>query len=136
MYGIKRNGLPVETAGLWSQVSSSGLFVMGETISVNWYGNDITDIYIRMYSTESEENVTTPYVSQDAAREKVAKEIEKIGAVYNTEPYADMCYMPVPDPRGVLYATFVPAWRFRFCGEYEEEDNCHRVNAYTGEVIR
>lgn len=41
--------------------------------------------------------------------------------------------MPMPDSKGELYAEFVPAWRFRFRGE---DGNTHRVNAYTGEVIR
>ena len=57
----------------------------------------------------------------------------KVIKIEGMEPIVDICYMPMPDSKGELYAEFVPAWRFRFRGE---DGNTHRVNAYTGEVIR
>ncbi|MEG0512498.1 MAG: hypothetical protein RR653_07215, partial [Clostridia bacterium] len=76
------------------------------------------------------------YISQEEAAKAVGSEIEGMRAVSGNEPFVDLCYMPVPDRKGAFYAQLVPAWRFRFLGEFREEDNCHRVNAYTGEIIR
>ena len=92
--------------------------------------------HVELYQIESEDFLSETFISSEMAEGKVHQEIEKLSSAFNSEPYVDLCYMAVPDRRGLLYATLVPAWRFRFTGEYLEESNCHRVNAYTGEVIR
>lgn len=136
VYGIKRNGLPVETAGLWSEVSRTGLFIKGESITINWIDNEIESANIIVYQVEKEEEMSGGYISIEQAQSKIISEIEKCKSAFNTNPYVDLCYMPTPDRKGMLYAILVPAWRFRFAGQYIEENNCHRVNAYTGEAIR
>ncbi|MEG0049794.1 MAG: hypothetical protein RR865_11570 [Clostridia bacterium] len=135
-YGVKRNGLPVETLGLWSAVSSTGYYVKGESITIEWCNNEIFRASIVTYQVESEESMSGEYISQEAAQKAVETEIETMRTASGNEPVVDLCYMTVPDRKGGIYALLVPAWRFRFLGEYREEDNCHRVNAYTGEIIR
>ncbi|MEF9879656.1 MAG: hypothetical protein RR975_09525, partial [Clostridia bacterium] len=135
-YGICRNGIPVETLGLWSAVSSTGYYVKAESITVEWCGDEVWKASIVTYQVEEQEDIAGQYISQEEAAKAVGSEIEGMQAVSGNEPFVDLCYMPVPDRKGALYAQLVPAWRFRFLGEFREEDNCHRVNAYTGEIIR
>lgn len=135
-FGICRNGIPVETLGLWSAVSSTGYYVKAESITVEWCGNEVWRASIVTYQIEEQEDIAGQYISQEEAAKTVSSEIEGMRAASGNEPFVDLCYMPVPDRKGALYAQLVPAWCFRFLGEYREEDNCHRVNAYTGEIIR
>lgn len=135
-YGIMRNGLPVETMGLWSEISRTGLFIEPEYISLEWYGNEFVRAFMHFYRIESEVNTGKKIISQENAQKAIAIEIEKMTAATGKKPFIDLCYMPAPDRKGELYAQLIPAWRFRFLGEYTEDDSCHRVHAYTGEVIR
>lgn len=135
-YGIIRNGLPVETMGLWSEISRTGLYIEPEYLTLEWYGDEIVRAIMHFYKVESEENTGKKLISQEDAQKTIKIEIEKITAITGQKPFVDLCYMPAPDRKGELYAQLVPAWRFRFLGEYTEDDSCHRIHAYTGEVIR
>lgn len=135
-FGMVRHGLPVESLDYWSEISRMGYYVRAESMSVEWCEDQITRATINTYEVESAEAWEGDLIPLEEARSAVEDEIERMKNGTDVEPFVDICYMPVPDPRGELYARFVPAWRFRFLGAEREEGNCHRVNACTGEVIR
>lgn len=132
-YAIVRNGLMVETEGYWSEISRTGYYVESEALNIEWCGDEITSANINIYYEESEEKINMNLISLEEAKNAVNNELQRRIRIEGMEPIVDICYMPMPDSKGELYAEFVPAWRFRFRGE---DGNTHRVNAYTGEVIR
>lgn len=130
IYAIVRNNLPVETQGLWSEISVNGYYIEGEKIQVVWYGDTVVRVYLSMYQIEKEQPCTL--LTEDMAREIIGRELQqKINTM--GEPVVDLCYMPTFDPQGARYAIFVPAWRYRY---NPIDTTIHRVNAYTGEIIR
>lgn len=136
VFGMIRGGLAVETHNFYSEIASSNLYIPGERIQVSWYGDEICSMSIVHYEIDKEESAPNELISEEQARKAVQEEIDMLTSMMGTEPYVDLCYMPTLDAKGILNAQLVPAWRFRFSGPYREEDFCHRVNAYTGKVIR